>query len=646
MSRTDFELALQRVDVVSFDVFDTLLARRVRAPVDAFELVRSALASDELALRHHDVVVNYPHIRRWAEAQARVRKSEAAGGEPEISLPEIYALIKERCGLDNDAVEVLRRAELQVEAALLYGIGEGLALYQLAKASGKRLAAISDMYLPREVIHELLLHNGYDFALEMVFVSGDVGCSKGTGQLYRWVAERLGISPASWLHIGDNIHADIARAKEQGIHALHADWSAVVNTHSPSMRGANDCTVAAVVDFLKTPQAGEFIPDTAWGRMGYTVFGPLMFGFMVWVAHQLRSSGVQKVLFMARDAQLMHRLYVEYFQSDFGIAAEYVYGSRQALFPLSMSDWPMHRIWYLFGGKSKRTVADVFKLVGLDPVRHVADIQAVGFSGPDDLIGEEKSRSMHRLINRLYFQVMSKSANERQEKGRYLQNAVSGHENIALIDIGWSGNIQAALQRALGSDWAGKRVHGFYLGLLDSATQNMGPYSLMKGWMTSFANREEVQVQLTGNGGVELLEFALTADHGSTLGYRLSDGAVVPVLEGLDHEETYNQCAMQLQAGVQSYFKDQRYLLGFLSTEALISGEWMVPFMKLLTNPSREEADLFGALTHSDTTGSNHIRHEIAPKLSRWALVWKGRRYAAAMKAAYWKAGFIARNRL
>lgn len=57
-------------------------------------------------------------------------------------------------------------------------------------------------------------------------------------------------------------------------------------------------------------------------------------------------------------------------------------------------------------------------------------------------------------------------------------------------------------------------------------------------------------------------------------------------------------------------------MLDNFSLESLLSHEWIKPFMRLLKEPTKQEAEMFGNLTHSDTAGENSIRHYLSPKVS------------------------------
>jgi hypothetical protein len=75
-------------DLISFDVFDTLIFRAVARPIDAFELVKLRLLESETALFSPLIVDCFPANRVRAESLARDRMT-LSSGRGEVTLDEI-----------------------------------------------------------------------------------------------------------------------------------------------------------------------------------------------------------------------------------------------------------------------------------------------------------------------------------------------------------------------------------------------------------------------------------------------------------------------------------------------------------------------------------------------------------------------------
>ena len=181
-------------EVVSFDVFDTLIFRKVGKPEKVFDRI----ASED---------IDFNHKRMEAERQARDRS-----GAEDIKLDDIYKILGESYGTEQ--AEELKQKEIAVETETAYANPEALRFYRYLQEMGKRIVITSDMYLPTGVIAEILNNAGYT-GYERLYVSGDQGLSKRSGNLYRRLIEECGTD--NILHIGDHPIADSYMAKKAGI---------------------------------------------------------------------------------------------------------------------------------------------------------------------------------------------------------------------------------------------------------------------------------------------------------------------------------------------------------------------------------------------------------------------------------------------
>lgn len=203
----------QKVKVISFDVFDTLLLRPFWNPTDLFyflnrEATELISAGDE---------IHFSEYRTDAENRARIRA--ALRGAEDIDIQEIYDILEEDDLLPKNVVRALMKKELELEERFCYPRKSAKALMEFAVSAGKRVVVISDMYLPAAFIESLLEKNGFPKP-ERVFVSGETGRSKRTGHLYQDVLDKLGIQREEILHIGDNPVSDIQAPQKIGIRAI------------------------------------------------------------------------------------------------------------------------------------------------------------------------------------------------------------------------------------------------------------------------------------------------------------------------------------------------------------------------------------------------------------------------------------------
>lgn len=184
-------------DVISFDVFDTLLTRLVVHPQDVFALV-------EISLKRQGInISDFKYHRISSELESDGRK-----------LDDIYFTMKKKLSLSDELIETIKKTEIHVEEQVLQARREVFELYKYSKNNNKIIIIVSDMYLPKQVISDLLHANGIEES-ERVFVSCEEGADKANG-LYDIVKEKIG-REKKYIHLGDNQFLDGICPKNSGM---------------------------------------------------------------------------------------------------------------------------------------------------------------------------------------------------------------------------------------------------------------------------------------------------------------------------------------------------------------------------------------------------------------------------------------------
>ena len=200
--------------VYSFDIFDTCLTRLVARPADVFWVLgEKVLAHLGNSKPTPDELTDFRLERMRAEREARAQKSNG-----EVLLADIYAEFDwlEQRGLDRERG---MQAEIETEHDLIRPIAAARERIRRARESGARIVFISDMYLPSMVIGSWLVESGMAAPEDPVYVSGEMGVSKKSGDLFRRVAEKEGLDFRRWRHLGDHPVSDLAAPRKLGIQA-------------------------------------------------------------------------------------------------------------------------------------------------------------------------------------------------------------------------------------------------------------------------------------------------------------------------------------------------------------------------------------------------------------------------------------------
>ena len=634
---------IPKYGLISLDVFDTAILRAVAAPTDVFSLVKLKLMKRSEALLYPETLDVFPVLRVEAEKLAAASKLKKQG-TPEITLDEIYGKLASMLPTDPEWLATIKATELELETQLAYPDPTGLQIWEAAIEKNKTVVFCSDMYLPGAFIASLLKKCGYT-SYDALYVSCELAKSKHEGTLLPYIASQHKISPKRILHAGDNEHADFIMAGRSGCCAIHFPLHATpretvipLGNERPFYSKTVFATIQGVV--RKSDTTGPPNPD-ALERLGYRVFGPLLTGFMLWLATIAERNQPDKILLFARDTYFIDQ-HLKRFLGPRGkdIPMEYIYVSRGSLMLPSFTDFPLTRLWHLFSGKSPKPVADHLRKLGLNPELLTSVIQSVGYESAKDLVKNGDKR-MHALLTKLHGPLLAESAKQRPPASGYLHQVTGGATRLMLVDIGWVGNMQACFLRLLQPLKVNLQVRGYYMGIYGYARENDYPGHTMEGWITHYGEPGDLEQKVWCAGGAELIEFALCAPHGTTLGYtQTTSGEVKPVLESSKADAGIFAQSARVQNGAAQFLEEYLDTYAGIPAEALVSRVWANEFYRLVTNPAPEEAELLGGLTHSDSAGDTKRRLPIAKKLegaSQDELL-------QALEQSYWKAGFRIRN--
>ena len=317
LSVDEFIDKLKDYDVISFDVFDTLIFRAVAQPADVFYFVGEKLS-----------VLDFRNIRAWAEWDARV-KCNQKNGHMEITLEDIWNNLAEDTGLD---AKKGMQTEWEAELSLCYANPFMLEVWKRLKALGKKIIIVSDMYLSREHIEELLIKNGYE-GFSKVYVSCEYGISKADGKLYKKVLKELSgqYAERKIVHVGDNPVSDVRNAQKAGFDTLHYQN---VNKNELLYR-AQDMSYLIGSAYRGLVNAHIYNGLKQYSmeyEYGYIYGGLFVLGYCNFIHEYYLKEKLDKLLFLSRDGDILLKAYKLLYPED---NAEYAYLSRKAVTKLT-----------------------------------------------------------------------------------------------------------------------------------------------------------------------------------------------------------------------------------------------------------------------------------------------------------------------
>ena len=280
-------------DVISFDIFDTLLLRPLMNPQDVWRMMEC-----------EEGAKGFANARREADAKSYTAATKRGG---ETTIDEAYALMPKW-------VE-MKSKELECEDHLLIPNSEVVELWHKAGQLGKKRVIVSDMYLPAAFIKKLLLDRGID-GWDGFYLSSERGVRKATGELFKVMLGDMKVTPERVMHIGDNRQSDVIVPERLGI----ASFECV------KVRDRLQEQCPFVAEFLrerpslaKERLAGalsvgwhRFVHEhpaaTYWNKLGFMLGGVLGFMYVDWVVKVARRKGIDHLMFVGRDGYVWQKI--------------------------------------------------------------------------------------------------------------------------------------------------------------------------------------------------------------------------------------------------------------------------------------------------------------------------------------------------
>lgn len=294
-------------DIISFDIFDTLLIRPYAKPTDLF-----------LHMEKHFNEPFFASCRITAECVAREKNPRLA----DITFDAIYNEIDER-------FQYMKSHELEWEENVLQPYPQMREIWNFAKQSGKKIVVASDMYLPTKFIAKVLKKNGFgDY--DKLYVSGDLNIGKWCGTMFDTIIHDMGVKPHNILHIGDNKHSDYEIPRKKGIRAVKIQRlvDEFISTNPRIQRfwnGQYEKLDASILVSMLAINRAKNTNNNYWHEIGYEYGGPVIYGFTRWVEHVAKEQKIQHLLFVARDGWTLRKVF-NTFNSK--IPNSYVYAPR------------------------------------------------------------------------------------------------------------------------------------------------------------------------------------------------------------------------------------------------------------------------------------------------------------------------------
>jgi HAD superfamily hydrolase (TIGR01549 family) len=492
---------LLKYDVISFDIFDTLVLRNVSNPVDIFKIVGYKIG-----------IENFFTYRIKAEEEARNITNKK---NKEINIYDIYDVLKTYINIDVDKVI---EQEINTELDFVMANPYFKDIYNILLQNNKQIIIISDMYLPKKYMSKILSKCGYENYNDL-FISCEYEENKGSSQLQKIAKDKIGDN-LKYIHIGDNYVSDILGSKKVGFDTYYYEKYNSYDVYNNSI--SSSINEAICNNYFNNGLNRE----TPYFEYGFKYAGLMVCGFCEYLNSFAKDKFIDKILFLARDMDIVYKVYNKFYNN---VASEYLIISRTASLELNFDDLTLEFIEFYFktriGLKEKlKNILEDSDLSILIPKLESSNLKGDDILSSDNYYLIKDFIYKNKKIISTYFKPSKKAFKE------YISKLIKKSKNISIVDLGWSGQILIQLKHFIQNNIDSNiNIYGNYMA--NTTNDKVNGYiesGLMDSYLFNYSKNENY-----------ILNTATIKDNTKAMILEAIFSSVEPTLLKYDYKETY-----------------------------------------------------------------------------------------------------------
>lgn len=435
---------LQKYDVISFDIFDTLIFRPFTEPTDLFYFVGEKLE-----------ILDFKRIRMEMEARARYECFEK-NKHHEVTLSDIWNCMERETGISS---EIGMKLEMQMEDQFCYANPYMQEVFRRLQDMDKTIIVISDMYLPEKYLQKMLANKGYS-GIQKLYVSCEYGMSKGNGKLFDVAKNDFG-NEKSYVHIGDNEHSDVNMAKKQGFSSVYYPnvnkmaLSYRAYDMSPVIGGAYRGIIDNHLYYGTKKYSMEY-------EYGFIYGGLFVVGYCNFIHEYKQKNNIDKILFLSRDGDILRQVYKKMYPED---QTAYVYWSRAAATKLMAryNKYDFFRRYLYHKVNQKKTIYEVLDAMDLLPICEEVhgfkdESGSLGADGSGriyltDYLTDKNVEILKKYLQLHMDQIIEIYAESSEAAKDFYYGMVKDCKKVCAVDIGWAGSGAMSLTYLFDKVW-------------------------------------------------------------------------------------------------------------------------------------------------------------------------------------------------
>ena len=292
---------IDRYQVISFNIFDTLVMYRALEEADVYQLIANKL--QETSCNELDFV-------RWRKQVERELKLINR-----YTLDKIYEVLQRKLQLTDGDTDFLLETEKEVRRNITIPRQDMVDVLNYAKKNGKKVLLIESTFLPEEYIEELLNLCGVGGYDEILISSSD-NYSKNYERILSYLDDGM-----RSLHIGQDDTSKVQAALKGRVSICRI------------LSARDMLTISVYNDYFN--EEFSYYERLKWGYFISSLFNspfalyhtegrgkinktydisqlyiaPLVMDFMIWLITNIKQNSLEKILFSSRDGYIVQKLY-------------------------------------------------------------------------------------------------------------------------------------------------------------------------------------------------------------------------------------------------------------------------------------------------------------------------------------------------
>lgn len=601
---------MKQYSLASFDIWDTVIRRNCHP--DEVKIFTSRYIYLKYNAFLKDSYTNHVYIteeRLKCEREIGIANKEL-GYDDEYHISDVFSCLLDRVTNEipnkKEVVEELIRLEINHEKEISYLDTHFLSI--LDKVSAKDKVFISDFYMDKEALIEILEHIGFPLKIDGGYVSCDHLYNKRSGKLFKFVEDKHKVTPSEHIHFGDNEYSDVKSPGELGIETVHylyneeekkrSEYTSRFSNRSNSNLYMKD--LLGKLELLPVPSHLQGHSQEVY-KLGIR-YSILFYVFILFIIEDTIKENVSKIYYFTREGEFFKKIHdcIQTF-NPFGLAlpeSELLEVSRLATFSPSLREVSLKEFMRIWNQYSTQSMKSLFLSLDIDLQNYMKWLDMYRLPSEEEIQYPWLDQRVKELFaDRNFVKQLEQDIHAKKiELMQYMKQKgiYENTDKISVVDIGWRGTIQDNLANI----YSQATIVGYYLGLYDFINEQ--PLNTIK---KSFIPNELMDSVLKFVAPMEML---CNSPSGSVLRYSRNDdnsSIAVKVQEG-GEDSVYHNSTSHFQAGVLAAGETIcDYLKKHPFTSEELKGYCFNVIEQLMRFPPKAITKAFFSLSHNETFG-------------------------------------------